>query len=63
VKDVFRNGCDLQAIIEAKGAMDAEMSHVFAQLYSYPARTLFFHDRAAFRDSVRGFMRSSLVFD
>lgn len=46
VRDVFRNGCDRQAIIEAKGAMDAEMSHVFAQLYSYTARTLFFHDRA-----------------
>jgi hypothetical protein len=52
VGDVFRNGCDLQAIIEANGAMGAEMSHAFAQLYSYTARTLFFHDRAAFRDSV-----------
>jgi hypothetical protein len=33
-------------------AMGAEMSHAFAQLYSYTARTLFFHDRAAFRDGV-----------
>jgi hypothetical protein len=52
VADVFRNGCDLQAVLEAKGAMDADMSYAFAQLYNYTARTLFFHDRTAFRDSV-----------
>jgi glycosyltransferase involved in cell wall biosynthesis len=52
VWDVFHNGCDLQAVLEAKGAMSADMRSTFAGLYSYTSRTLFFHDRAAFRDSV-----------
>jgi glycosyltransferase involved in cell wall biosynthesis len=49
---VYRNGCDLQSILETKGAMNANMRRAFAQLYDYAARTLFFHDRVAFRDSV-----------
>jgi glycosyltransferase involved in cell wall biosynthesis len=52
VSDVFRNTCDLQAAVEARGVMNAEMRVTFAELYNYTARTLFFHDRAAFRDSV-----------
>jgi glycosyltransferase involved in cell wall biosynthesis len=52
VADVFRNGCDLQAALEAKGAMSVEMRRAFAQLYGYAARTLFFHDRPAFRDCI-----------
>jgi glycosyltransferase involved in cell wall biosynthesis len=48
--DVFRNACDLQAVIEARGAMNSEMRRTFAQKYDYTARTLFFHDPATFRD-------------
>jgi glycosyltransferase involved in cell wall biosynthesis len=50
VADVFRNGCDLQATLEAKGAMSTNMRHAFARLYDYAARTLFFHDQTTFRD-------------
>jgi glycosyltransferase involved in cell wall biosynthesis len=50
VSDVFRNGCDLQAVLEARGAMNHEMRHTFAQMYDYTARTLFFHDPAAYRN-------------
>ena len=52
VADVFRNACDLQAIFEAKGTMNAEERHALAQIYNYAARSLFFQDRAAFRDCV-----------
>ena len=45
VSDVFRNACDLQAVIEARGAMNAEMRRAFAQMYDYTARTLFFHSQ------------------
>jgi glycosyltransferase involved in cell wall biosynthesis len=50
VADVFRNGCDLQAVLEAKGVMNTDMRRDFASLYDYAARTLFFHDQAAFRN-------------
>jgi glycosyltransferase involved in cell wall biosynthesis len=52
VLDVFRNGCDLQSILETKGAMNTEMRHNFARFYDYIARSLFFHDQAAFHDSI-----------
>ena len=52
VSDVFRNGCDLQAALELKGEVSSDMRGAFAELYGYTARTLFFHDRAAFRDCV-----------
>lgn len=52
VSDVFRNTCDLQAVIEARGAMNGEMRRAIVQMYDYAARTLFFHDRAAFRDCI-----------
>jgi glycosyltransferase involved in cell wall biosynthesis len=52
VSDVYRNACDLQAVIEARGAMNAEMRRHFARMYDYTARTLFFNDRAAFRDCI-----------
>jgi glycosyltransferase involved in cell wall biosynthesis len=50
--DVFRNACDLQATFEARGGMPAEKCLALAQVYDYAARSLFFHDRAAFRDCV-----------
>jgi glycosyltransferase involved in cell wall biosynthesis len=50
VSDVFRNGCDLQAVLEARGEMHGEMRRVFEAMYDYTARSLFFHDRAAFCD-------------
>jgi glycosyltransferase involved in cell wall biosynthesis len=50
VADVFRNACDLQAIFEARRAMDVDERHAFAQIYDYLARSLFFQDRIAFRD-------------
>lgn len=50
VLDVFHNACDLQAIFEARGGMDGEARRAFAQIYDYAARSLFFGDRAAFRD-------------
>jgi glycosyltransferase involved in cell wall biosynthesis len=52
VADVYRNGCDLQAIIESKGAMSAEIRRHIVDLYGYSARTLFFHDQVAFRDCI-----------
>lgn len=52
IQDVYRNGCDLQAVIEGRGAMSADMRRHFAGLYDYAARTSFFYDRAAFRDSI-----------
>jgi len=52
VLDVFRNACDLQATFEARGRMNAEQCHALAQIYDYAARSLFFSDRAGFRDCV-----------
>ena len=52
VLDVFRNACDLQARFEARGAMDADHRRALAGIYDYAARSLFFHDRTAFRDCV-----------
>jgi glycosyltransferase involved in cell wall biosynthesis len=53
VLDVFRNACDLQATFEARGGINAEQRRALAQIYDYAARSLFFHDRAAFRECVR----------
>jgi glycosyltransferase involved in cell wall biosynthesis len=50
VLDVFRNACDLQATFEARGGIDAEQRRALAQIYDYAARSLFFHDRIAFRE-------------
>jgi glycosyltransferase involved in cell wall biosynthesis len=52
VLDVFRNACDLQATFEARGRIDAEQRRALAQIYDYAARSLFFHDKIAFRDCV-----------
>lgn len=52
IADVYRNGCDLHAFIERKGAMSAAMRRHIAGLYGYTARTLFYCDHAAFRDCV-----------
>ncbi len=52
VSDVFRNTCDLQAIFEARGEMNPEQRRALAQIYDYTARSLFFHDQAAFRNCV-----------
>jgi len=52
ITDVFRNACDLQAIFEAKGTMNAEERRALARIYDYAARSLFFQDQAAFRDCV-----------
>jgi len=52
MSDVFRNARDLQAVFEARGAMSAEQRHAIASIYHFTARSLFFHDRAAFRDCV-----------
>src|SRR5262249_2405326 len=49
---VFRNACDLQTEFETKGQMNAEVRRAFAGIYDYAARSLFFLDRAAFRDCV-----------
>lgn len=50
--DVFRNTCDLQACLEARGEMNGEMRRVFAQMYGDTARSLFFHYSATFHDCV-----------
>ncbi len=51
VSDVFRNTCDLQASLEARGGMNGEERRALAQIYvTTVARSLFFHDRVAFRD-------------
>lgn len=52
VSDVFRNACDLQRIFEAKGGINPDERRVLAHTYNYAARSLFFHDRAAFRECV-----------
>jgi glycosyltransferase involved in cell wall biosynthesis len=48
--DVLRNACDLQAVFEARGAMNADERHALAQVYDYSARFFFLHDRTEFRD-------------
>lgn len=52
VSDVFRNACDLQRILEAKGGINRDERRHLAYIYNYTARSLFFHDRAAFRECV-----------
>lgn len=51
-EDVFRNGCDLQNIIESKNLMTAAVKAEFARLYDHTARTLFFYDRSVFRENM-----------
>jgi glycosyltransferase involved in cell wall biosynthesis len=53
VSDAFRNGCDLQSIFEARGGPNANERWVLSNIYNYAARSLFFEDRAAFRDCVK----------
>jgi glycosyltransferase involved in cell wall biosynthesis len=48
--DVFRNACDLQKIFEARGGASAEQRRALAKIYDGAARSLFFHDKEAFRD-------------
>jgi glycosyltransferase involved in cell wall biosynthesis len=50
VADVFRNACDLQSIFESSGLTSAEQRRALAKIYDGAARSLFFHDSAAFRD-------------
>jgi glycosyltransferase involved in cell wall biosynthesis len=52
VADVFHNACDLQATFEARGGMNVDERRAIAQIYDYAARSLFFQDRAAFRECV-----------
>jgi glycosyltransferase involved in cell wall biosynthesis len=52
VSDVFRNACDLQKLFESRGSMSAEERQALAQIYDYVARSLFFHDKLAFRDCI-----------
>jgi glycosyltransferase involved in cell wall biosynthesis len=52
VLDVFRNACDLQAGFEERGMMNADECRALAGIYDYAARTLFFHDKVAFRECV-----------
>jgi glycosyltransferase involved in cell wall biosynthesis len=50
--DVFRNACDLQAFFESKGGITVEERRALARIYDYVARSLFFYDKAAFRECV-----------
>ena len=52
VSDVFRNACDLQNLFESRGGTSAEQRQALAQIYDYVARSLFFHDKLAFRDCI-----------
>lgn len=52
ILDVFRNACDLQTTLEARGTMSSDERRALAQIYDYVARSLFFYDRVAFRECV-----------
>jgi glycosyltransferase involved in cell wall biosynthesis len=52
VLDVFRNGCDLQAVFEARGGMSTEERQAIIQVYDYVARSLFYQEQVTFRDCV-----------
>jgi glycosyltransferase involved in cell wall biosynthesis len=52
ISDVFRNACDLQATLETRGEMGSDERRALAQIYDYAARSLFYYDRAAFRECV-----------
>jgi glycosyltransferase involved in cell wall biosynthesis len=52
VFDVFRNGSDLQEILEGRGMLSAAQRHALAKVYDYAARSLFFQNKRAFNDCV-----------
>jgi hypothetical protein len=52
ISDVFRNACDLQQLFMRRGAMTAEERQALAQIFGYASRSLFFCDKAAFRECV-----------
>jgi glycosyltransferase involved in cell wall biosynthesis len=53
VSALFRNTCDLQAIFEARGGLNAGERRALARLYGLAARSFFVHDkRALFSESL-----------
>src|SRR5262245_46996056 len=47
---VFRNARDLHVGLKCRGGISAEQGRALAQIYNSTAPSLFFHDRAAFRE-------------
>ena len=49
---VFRNACDLQEGLKGRGPISGEQRRALAQIYHSTAPSLFFQDRAAFRECI-----------